>query len=540
MTSQDSTAIRQELESCLQELSAAQARFRNIISSSADGILLVGRDGCIRFINPAAEALLGRRADDCVGSPFGFPVVSGRSAELDVVHPEKGMLAIEMRVTDSEWEGEPVFLASLRDVTERKRTAEELARAKDQAENANRAKSEFLANMSHEVRTPMNGIMGMLQLLQKTATTGKQQEYIQLALQSTENLLQVINDILDLSRIEAGKLKISQEPLMLQQTLELVVDTFCTQIAEKSLDVSVSVDPRVPDLVLGDQGRLRQIFFNLLGNAIKFTEQGWVSLEVFPLQILDEEGLPNLPFLDSSPERVSLLFVIRDNGPGIPDSKAESVFEAFSQVNGSHARKFQGTGLGLGIVKRLVELMHGHLCLSSSEGEGTAVYVCLPFVLPQEEIDKRKPRLTESRQHMLGPDLKVLIVEDDPVSRHILEEFCRHSGARTVSTASGPEALERIWLEPDIDVVFLDVQLPGMDGMEVARAIRGSSWQTRRIPIVAMTAHAMAGDRERFLEAGMDAYLAKPLNYDAMGQVIDRLLGRRSGPAGTGCGEPAA
>jgi PAS domain S-box-containing protein len=410
------------------------------------------------------------------------------------------------------------------DITERKRIQAELvqanldlsattARATElaaQSEAANRAKSEFLANMSHEIRTPLNGVLGMLQLIETTGLDAEQREYVQTAITSSTRLTRLLSDILDISRIESGRLALSETDFEVSDLKGSVLELFAPMARKKNLNLVFRLDPGVPRRLIGDETRLRQILFNLVGNAMKFTQRGEVSVEISQL-------LPR-----SASER-RVLLCVNDTGPGIPENRLKDIFEPFVQVDGSYVREHQGAGLGLSIVRRLVRMMRGNLSLDSTLGEGTSICVSLPLRVPQTRTSTAQSGRTED---CVLPACRILLAEDDEVNlwagRKILEKL----GHRVTPAANGREVLDLL-ARQDFDLIFMDIQMPVMDGVEATRAIRQDELLGAKsaIPIIAMTAYAMTGDREVFLRAGMNDYLSKPVQMDGIRQVIARVLG---------------
>jgi PAS domain S-box-containing protein len=411
------------------------------------------------------------------------------------------------------------------DITERKRIQAELvqanldlsattARATElaaQSEAANRAKSEFLANMSHEIRTPLNGVLGMLQLIETTGLDAEQREYVQTAITSSTRLTRLLSDILDISRIESGRLALSETDFEVSDLKGSVLELFAPMARKKNLNLVFRLDPGVPRRLIGDETRLRQILFNLVGNAMKFTQRGEVSVEISQL-------LPR-----SASER-RVLLCVNDTGPGIPENRLKNIFEPFVQVDGSYVREHQGAGLGLSIVRRLVRMMRGNLSLDSTLGEGTSICVSLPLRVPQTRTSTAQSGRTED---CVLPACRILLAEDDEVNlwagRKILEKL----GHRVTPAANGREVLDLL-ARQDFDLIFMDIQMPVMDGVEATRAIRQDELLGAKsaIPIIAMTAYAMTGDREVFLRAGMNDYLSKPVQLDGLRPVIARRVGR--------------
>ena len=399
-----------------------------------------------------------------------------------------------------------------RDVTERVEADAALRAAKKEADSASAAKSRFLANMSHEIRTPMNGLLGMAGLLLDEPLSAQQHERVQLLVDSGRTLLVIINDILDFSKIEAGQLRIEHIAFDLHDVVEQLARMYAVLAQAKSLPLQIDFQAPAPSVLLGDPDRLKQVLGNLLGNAVKFTEQGAVTLRVLmrPLETITDP-------------RMMLRVEVEDTGLGIPPEVVDRLFQPFAQADESTTRRFGGTGLGLTISKHLVELMGGRIGLKSRLGQGSLFWVELPFDVADEGPDS-----------CFAPDIgspdwsgrRALLVEDNAVNMIVAQTQLERLGALVVTALDGVLALEALAREA-FDIVLMDCQMPNMDGYEAVRRWRileKARLVSRRTPVIALTANAMAGDRERCLEAGFDDHLGKPFSQEDLKRMLIRWL----------------
>jgi len=395
-------------------------------------------------------------------------------------------------------------------VAERNRVNTDLLYAIEKAEEASRLKGEFLANMSHEIRTPMNGIIGFTQLALAGELNEDQRDYMDTVESSAEALMQLINDILDVSKIEAGRVELDRAPFSMRECVENATRTMFAAAQQRDLALSWEVDPRIPDTLVGDETRIRQVLLNLIGNAVKFTDIGSVRVAVQMAPAPDRSLIAH--------------FTVRDTGPGIPTDKQKIIFEAFRQGDGSTTRKYGGSGLGLTISSGLVDIMGGRLWVESRPGHGSTFHFTAPFTLGEASLPMRPLSPANGAE---GDSLNILVAEDNAVGQKLVTALLKERGHRVTIAATGCAVLVLVE-ERRFDLILMDIQMPEMDGLQATAEIRLREGQSgKHMPIVAMTAHAMAGDRERCLESGMDGYIAKPIHPGELMALITGITAQR-------------
>jgi PAS domain S-box-containing protein len=521
---QRDVALQKAHDSLERRVAERTAYLNALIENSPLAILVLDSTEKLQLCNPAFEQLFQYSKQELVGKPVDALLAEGSlvAEARDISHGTLAGSPVNLvtqrkrkdgSLVDVELHGVPLVVSGqvvgslgiYQDISVRKRAEEAMRKAKEAAEAASRAKSEFLANMSHEIRTPMNGIMGMTELVLDTQLDAEQREYLNMAKLSADSLLSLINDILDYSKIEAGKLEIEAIDFNLGDSLGDAMKTLSLRAHQKGLELAYDLQPEVPEALVGDPGRLRQIIVNLVGNAIKFTEKGEVILYVETSRRTSDD--------------IQLHFTVSDTGIGIPADKQAAIFEAFTQADGSMSRTYGGTGLGLTISSRLVSLMHGRIWVESELGKGSRFHFMAHFGLQKIPARIVLPRDPESLH-----DMRVLVVDDNATNRQILLKMLANWRTIPTATGSGAEAIvslrEAQGLGRNFPLILLDAQMPKMDGFALAEYIkRNPEWNTATIMM--LSSAGQRGDAKRCRDLGVAAYLTKPVRQ---GELLDAIL----------------
>ncbi len=494
--------------------------FKAVVEDGSDIIFIVDYTGLILYHNPSVKETLGYRANALVGKnffdfilPSSLPVFKkayqsstrrkfNESVEFQFLCKDKSYKYLEFNSINL-FQKEKIkgLILDCRDIAQRKKDAEELLRAQ-------KAKELFLANISHEIRTPINGIAGMASLLSQNPTINEQATYLRAIQSAADNLKVIINDILDLASIESGKLKLEEIGFNLNDVLHSLVNTFSFQASEKKIDLRYQLDQQANQIFIGDPVRLNQILLNLISNAIKFTHSGSISIGCYVKK--------------KEIKKYLLTFEVRDTGIGIPNDKLKTIFESFSQADASVTRKYGGTGLGLTIVKQLVELQRGTIQVKSEEGVVSTFSFTIPYELGSRDnikghLSKGSPLLKKSLK-----DFSVLLVEDNDINRLYASSILKIWDCKIDIAENGYVAVEKIKNE-NYDIVLMDIQMPVMDGFEATKAIRASAPPKSHIPIIALTANATRKDIEQCLASGMNDCIPKPFTPEDLYNILIRF-----------------
>jgi len=532
---------RKKTEKALQK---SEETFRAISATANDGIIMMDTEGKVTYWNRAAEKIFGYTGEEILGKELhttltperfleahkkgfarfkttGQGAAIGETLELAAVKKDGTEIPVDLSLASVKIDGEWNAVGLIRDITNRKLAEKALQKSKREAEDANLAKTEFLASMSHEIRTPMNAIIGMADLLQETRLDTEQKQYVQTFQSAGENLLNIINDILDISKVEAGQIQLETTDFNLNEMIENICEVMAIRAHEKGLELTYNIMPNVPTDLLGDPVRLRQILINLMGNAIKFTGKGEVDVQV------ERQG-SGIRDQGSEDGEVGLVFSVTDTGIGIPPDKINTIFEVFTQADSSTTRKYGGTGLGLSISKKLVELMDGNLQVESEPGHGSTFSFAAGF-----GVQKIPSGKTES----LPVDLKgfsVLVVDDNATNRLILSKFLSGLGAIVTEAEDGEHGLAEfkraLETADPFQLALIDGRMPGMDGFELAGQIKEKTGGIRDTAIMMLTSDDRRDDIARCRELDISTYLVKPVKRNDLLDAIAVILGRKAAP----------
>lgn len=510
----------------------SEEKFRAMNAAAQDAIIMMDDRGRVSFWNKAAEIMFGYNKREIIGKNLHTLLVPayyhaaqkegfrhfrktgkgnavGKTVELVAINKDGNEFNIELSLSGCQIKGKWNAIGIVRDITFRKMAENDLLEAKEMAEAANKAKSEFFANMSHEIRTPMNGIIGMAELALNTDLTPLQEEYLTTIKDSAGSLMRIINDILDFSKTEAGKFELEKIDFNLRESLSHSMNTLAFRSHEKGLELICHIHPNVPDTLIGDPGRLRQIIINLVGNALKFTSRGEIVVEIKMNNIRQNKA--------------KLSFSVTDTGIGIPEDKQQLIFDSFAQADGSSTRQYGGTGLGLAISSQLVSLMGGQLKVESKMGRGSKFYFDVHFELQKNSREKITAIATED---LIG--LHAIVVDDNATNRRIMEELLSSWRLKISQADNGASALKNIKRlikeKKSSDLIIIDAQMPGMDGFELVEKIKAGP-DTSDLAIIIMSSSGRRGDAARCRQLGISGYLQKPVMQKDLLKAIRIVLG---------------
>ncbi len=510
----------------------SESQLRATISSALDGIVIIDAGGRIVEFNPAAEKIFGYPRNAVIGrdmaglivperhraahlkglknfTPTGLSPVLGQRIEINGLRADGTEFLLELAISVAKEGDVPVFIGYMRDITDERAREAALQAALEEARVAGQAKASFLAMMSHEIRTPLNAVLGILNLLRETELDESQNRYIATARESAQALLQIINDILDFSKLEAGKLSLENDAFELRPAVNSVMDLMMPHAREKGLNLNMRLGARTPEIVRSDAGRIRQVLLNLVGNAVKFTEKGDITISVSAL----ERG----------PKDALVRFSVQDTGVGIPADKRALLFSEFTTLDPSYSRRHEGTGLGLAISREIVELLGGTIDVSSEQGKGATFWFDLPLALAEKaDLSSLEQDLSPADYERLN-GARILLAEDNMTNRMVISDTLLGLDCLVDCVGTGQEAVDRLKVAA-YDAVLMDISMPEMDGVEATRLIRAADAPASHIPIIALTAHVSQDDQNRARNAGMNGFLSKPVVRNRLIATLSSLL----------------
>ncbi len=497
------------------------------IEQSPSIIILTDTTGVIEYVNLKFEKIIGEKRENIIGKKWWRVIENNRTEDILKVIKDKNI-----------WEGEVVntigdekkylyisvapvyyfkddcshFVISIENITERKEMEKEIISAKEKAEAVNKAKSRFLANMSHEIRTPMNGVIMMSDILINSGLENQQLKVAQLLKNSAKSLLRIINDILDFSKMEAGKMELDEGNFLISDIIQDIMEMFEILARNKNLDIRYHIDSGIPNELVGDYKRLKQVLINLVGNALKFTEKGRISLDIKKEK--------------ENQDKVTLTFIIKDTGIGISEKKLENIFEDFEQGDSSYTKKYEGTGLGLAISKSIIKLMKGHIGVKSQEGVGSEFHFTVSlYKVTKTYEEKKEYKFDFLRERLVNKNLKILVAEDNEINQVAISSLLKSNYCEVDIANDGVEVIEK-WKTNKYDLILMDIQMPRINGMEATKKIREIETKSNleNMPIIALTAYAMPEDIKKFLKAGVDDYIVKPIKFEKLyGKIVEIL-----------------